>query len=150
MLGESRAPIDHVCLPQNRREVLRCASDGSHSERLPIFVSGIVEIVLALSEINQFKLAFLCEEQIRRLDIPMANSFALQKRTRRDERAIHLNQLLLSEMLFLFLPLPVQVFQVHISIHVLRDNSEFVGIVFSLAEIISIRTNDIGMTLYFH
>ena len=79
MLGKPRAAIYDMRLPQNGRQVLRCASYRRHGEGLSVLVSGVIKIVLAFTEINKFELIFLCDKDVGGLDVPVANTFALEK-----------------------------------------------------------------------
>lgn len=56
-----------------------CASDGGHGECLLILVGGVVEVVLALTKVDEFELTLLCDEYVRWLNIPMADAFTLQE-----------------------------------------------------------------------
>lgn len=84
MFSKPRTSIYDMRLPQNRGEVLRGASNRGHGESLSVFVSWIIEIVFALTEINKLELIFLSDKDVRGLDVTVADTFALQERARRD------------------------------------------------------------------
>ena len=96
MLSEARIAIDHVRLPQDRREVLRRPSNGSHREGLLILIVGVVEVVLALSEVDDLHFVVGHEEEVGRLDVAVADALALHEGTRRDQAAVHPHQLRLA------------------------------------------------------
>jgi chitinase len=52
--------------------------------------------------------------------------------------------------LVLLLSFSIEIFQIHISIHVFGNNSQFVRVVLGLAKIVSIGSDDVGVVLNFH
>lgn len=93
MLCKPGIPVDHMGFPQDRREILRGASDGGHSKGLLLFIVRIIKVILALAEVDDLSLVVTQKEQISWLDIPMTDPLALQERTGRDETAVHPHQL---------------------------------------------------------
>lgn len=89
MLSEARIAFYHMSLPQNRRKILRSASDCCHGKGLLLLIVGIVEVVLALSEIYDLHFIVGHEEKIGWFDVAVADAFALQEGTSRDEAAVH-------------------------------------------------------------
>jgi hypothetical protein len=136
VLGKPGAAINNMCFPQDRREVLGGASDGGHGESLPVFISGIVKVVFALAEVDEFEFAFLCDEDVGWLDVAVADAFALQEGAGGDEGAVEFEELFFSPVQVLFLAFAVQVLQVHVSVHVLGDDAQFVRVVLGFAQVV--------------
>lgn len=137
MLSKPGAAINNMCFPQDGREVLGGASDSGHGESLPVFIGGIVEVVFALPEVDEFEFALLCDEDVGWLDVAVADAFALQKGAGGDEGAVEFEQLFFGPVQILFLAFAVQVLQVHVSIHVLRDDAQLVRVVLGFAQVVS-------------
>lgn len=134
--------------PQYGREVLRGASDGGHGKGLLLLIVGVVEVILALPEVNDLHLVVTQKEQIGRLDVPMADALALQEGTGRDETAVHPHQFRLGPEEVGLLPLAVEGLQIGGLVHEFSDNADFEGVVARLAQKIGIILDDIGMVLH--
>lgn len=93
MLSKPRIAINDMRFPQDRGEILRRASDCSHCECFLLFIVRIVEVILALSEIDDFCLVVTQKKEIGWFDVSVADSLALQERTGRDETAVHPHKL---------------------------------------------------------
>lgn len=79
MLSEPRIAVYHMCLPQDRREVLRSSSDGCHSKGFLVLIIRVIEVVLALSEVYDLHLVVGHEEEVGWLDVTVTDSLALQE-----------------------------------------------------------------------
>ena len=89
MLCKPGIAVDHMGLPQDRREILRRASDGRHGKGLLLFIVGVIEVILALAEVDDLHFVVTQKEQVGWLDVPVADPLALQEGTGRDEAAVH-------------------------------------------------------------
>jgi hypothetical protein len=129
---------------------LWCAPDSCHSKSLPVIVGRVVEVVLALSKIDDLELKFVGNEQVCWLDVSVTNSLALQERASRDHAAVHSDKLLLGPVLILLLPSSIQVLQILMSIHVLSHYAQFVRIILRLTQVIPVSPHNVRVTLQFH
>jgi hypothetical protein len=137
MLSKPGAAVNYMGFPQDGREVLGGASDSGHGESLPVFIGGVVEVVFALPEVDEFEFALLCDEDVGWLDVAVADAFALQEGTGGDEGAVKFEQLFFSPVQVLFLAFAVQVLQVHVSVHVLCDDAQLVRVVLGFAQVVT-------------
>ena len=80
-----------MSLPKNGGKVLGSASNGGHGESLLLLVVGIIEVVFALSEIDDLDLVIRHEEKVGWLYISMTDALALQERTSRNQTAVHVD-----------------------------------------------------------
>lgn len=81
MLSEPRIAVDDMRLPQDRREVLRSAPDGCHGKGFLVLIVGVVEVILALSEVYDLHFVVGHEEEVGWLDVAVADALALQEGT---------------------------------------------------------------------
>ena len=140
--------IFNVSLPEGGAQVLRCASNGGHSTHSSIL--SVLKIVLRLSKVNDLHLVRLHEnEQIRWLDVSMADSYRLQIAHRRNRTDYHFLQLVLLPELCGTLALAEHVFKIRPAVHVLANHRNAVRIVHSLVEVVSVELEYIWMTLHF-
>lgn len=127
---------------------MRGAADCGHRVRIFLFVVQVVDVILGLSEVNEFELVVRQEEQVGGFDIAMADTAVLQKRRSRDDGAVHSHQFFLFPGLVGFLPLPVDILQVHVVVHELSDNTKSECVVHCLAEVVAIEFDDIRVVLH--
>lgn len=125
-----------MSFPKDRRKILRSSPNSGHSESLPILISRIIEIVFALSKVYEFKLILLSYENICWFDVPMADSFALEERAGGYERAVEFNELFFCPVQILFFSLSEQILQVHVVVHILCNNTQFIGVVLCFAQVV--------------
>jgi hypothetical protein len=109
MFSKSGTAINNMGFPQDGREVLRRASDSGHGKSLSVFIGGIVEVVFAFAEVDEFELVFFGDEDVGRLDVTVADALALEEGAGGDEGAVELGQFLLGPVKVLFLAFAVQV-----------------------------------------
>ena len=147
MFSIPTAALYHMSLPEDGWKVLGSPPYSGHCISVFRLVIRVEEVVLALSEIYQFKFRVLKQKQVRRLDVSMANASLLEVRTRTDERKKHWNEFWFFPKLVVLLPFPIEIFQIHVLVHVLSDYTESVGVVHSLGEIVAIKFNHIGVVL---
>lgn len=75
--------------PEDRRKILWSSSDGSHGKGLLFVVVGVIEVVFALSKVNDFDLIVGHDEEVGWFDVTMTYSFALKERAGGDQTAVH-------------------------------------------------------------
>ena len=67
MFGEPRVAVDDMRLPQDRREILRRASDGGGRRIAAVVLRP--EQILGLAEVDDLDVPVLQQKEVRRLQI---------------------------------------------------------------------------------
>lgn len=148
VLGVARvATLLHVSPPKQRRQVLRCSSDGGHGAVATIV--RLFEVVLTFAEIDQLDLESRKQKQICWLQVSMRHANTLEVGKGANDRDNHLLELVLLPKYILLLAFSEEILKILPGLHVLANHGDSERVVHGFIEVVPIELQHIWMCLNF-